>query len=286
MSRILFMFDEITEKLSKDHITSYAAQSCFYITLSFFPFLLVLMSLIQYLPITADTMIDMLHDIAPSQLTPILDTLITDVYNNSSVTLTSVTMIGTFWAASKGFMAIIQGMNDIYEAPGSRGWIKQRFMSTVYTLVFLAVILTTLILVVFGEHLLNLTALFLPRFSMIISAIVTNKMLLMPCILIILFVTMYKFIPNRKSSIIREFPGAVIAAVGWCLFSYFYSLYIDNSPNFSYMYGSLTTLIFALVWIYSCMTILFFGAEFNTFLSKKLLTPLFTNQFKNRKTKS
>lgn len=280
MARILFMIKEISNKISRDRITNYAAQSCFYIVLSFFPCLLVLMSLVHYLPISPETLISLVHDIAPSPLEPMLETLIADVYANSSFTLLSVTAVGTLWAAGKSFMAIIQGLNIIYEAPKERNWIIQRFMSTIYTLVFLAVILTSLILLVFGNKLANLLSYFVPRLSIVLDAILSNKMLLFPCILIIIFMAIYKYIPNRKSSIAKEFPGALIAAVGWCLFSYFYSLYVDYSPNFSYMYGSLTTLIFALIWLYICMIILFFGAEFNTFLSKKLLIPL---RFKRKK---
>ena len=89
-----------------------------------------------------------------------------------------------------------------------------------------------------------------------------------------LFLLMYLFIPTRKSSITKEFPGAVFSAVGWYGFSYCYSLYVAHSPNFSYMYGSLTTLIFALVWIYVCMLILFLGAELNTLIASQTLRPL------------
>lgn len=280
MARILFMIKEISNKISRDHITNYAAQSCFYIVLSFFPCLLVLMSLVHYLPISPETLISLVRDIAPSPLEPMLETLITDVYANSSFTLISVTAVGTLWAAGKSFMAIIQGLNIIYEAPKERNWIIQRFMSTIYTLIFLAVILTSLILLVFGNRLANLLSYFVPSLAIVLDAILSNKMLLFPCILIIIFMAIYKYIPNRKSSIAKEFPGALIAAIGWCLFSYCYSLYVDYSPNFSYMYGSLTTLIFALIWLYTCMIILFFGAEFNTFLSKKLLMPL---KFKRKK---
>ncbi len=274
MPHILNIINTIGDKLGKDRITGYAAESCFYITLSFVPFLLVLMSLIQYLPLTADSMAAMIQEMAPVQLKPILETLIRDVYSNSSLTLTSVTMIGTLWAAGKGFLAIIDGMNAIYDAPATRNWLIQRLMSTVYTLAFLAALIATLTLLVFGNQLVRFTANVFPSISLVLNAIISNNAILFPCILVILFLAIYRFIPNRKSTIAREFPGAALAAVGWCLFSYFYSLYVDYSPNFSYMYGSLTTLVFALIWMYTCMTILFLGAEFNKMLSDRFLSSL------------
>ena len=129
-------------------------------------------------------------------------------------------------------------------------------MSTVYTIALLVLIIATLLLLVFGNQLIGLIEVFIPRLAVILSAILNNR------------------IPTRKSSITKEFPGAVFSAVGWYGFSYCYSLYVAHSPNFSYMYGSLTTLIFALVWIYVCMLILFLGAELNTLIASQTLRPL------------
>lgn len=54
--RIIFMIQEIARKLTKDNLTGYAAQSCFYIILSIFPCLLLLMSLFKFLPLTEDAL--------------------------------------------------------------------------------------------------------------------------------------------------------------------------------------------------------------------------------------
>lgn len=280
--RIIFMIEEISRKLTKDNITGYAAQSCFYIILSLFPCLLVLMSLFKFLPLSADSILIMLQGVIPSQLEPFLESIIIDLYNNSSVTLTSITAIGTVWAAGKGFLAIMQELNIIYDTQKKRNWILQRVMSTVYTFVFLLLIITTLLLLVFGNQLINITAVFVPHLAVVLSAIINNKLILFPCFMVVLFLFMYRFIPTRKSSIAKEFPGAVLASLGWYFFSYFYSLYVDHSPNFSYMYGSLTTLIFALFWIYACMIILFLGAEFNTLIANGTLNPIFPHLWEKK----
>ena len=56
-----------------------------------------------------------------------------------------------------------------------------------------------------------------------------------------------------------------MAAVGWAGFSYLYSFYINNITNFS-VYGSITLVIFFLMWMYVCFYILFIGAEINGFI--------------------
>jgi len=91
---------------------------------------------------------------------------------------------------------------------------------------------------------------------------------------------LYKYIPNRKGSLIREFPGALFAGVGWQLFSFLYSLYINHSSGFMNMYGSLATIVFAMLWLYFCISIVFYGAELNTFIEKKIIhLPKFHEKF-------
>lgn len=282
MFRLYFMIMEISRKLSKDNISGYAAQSCFYIVLSFFPSLLLIMSLIQFIPVTADYMIKVINEIAPMQLSSVLSNIITDLYTNTTVTFTFISAIATLWAAGKGFMAIIKGFDVIYEVNKKRNWFVQRLLSTIYTLLFIIIILATLLLLVFGNQLVELSSSVAPRFSTFLAAVMDSRAILFPGGLLLLFLFMFKFIPNRKSSIAKEFPGALIAALVWYLFSYFYSIYVNYSPNFSIMYGSLTTLIFALVWLYFCMIILFFGAEFNTFITKKYFTPLYKVSYLSR----
>ena len=80
--------------------------------------------------------------------------------------------------------------------------------------------------------------------------------------------------PNRKSNIFYEFPGALLASVGWIVFSYGFSFYIDHMANFSVMYGSLTAIVLLLLWVYFCMYILFIAAELNykirNYVAKKI----------------
>ena len=65
----------------------------------------------------------------------------------------------------------------------------------------------------------------------------------------------------------HHLPGAVFAAAGWMLFSYFYSLYTTYFTGVSYIYGSLTAVVLLLLWMYVCMIILLIGAELNKLIA-------------------
>ncbi|MBR4868313.1 MAG: YihY/virulence factor BrkB family protein, partial [Clostridia bacterium] len=83
-------------------------------------------------------------------------------------------------------------------------------------------------------------------------------------VLTTLFLLLYLWAPNRRSSILRELPGAMLAALGWIVFSLLYSLYLSHVNT--YIFGSLAAAVFIMLWLYFCIYILFVGAEINQFL--------------------
>ena len=87
--------------------------------------------------------------------------------------------------------------------------------------------------------------------------------------LFLIFLILYKMLPNRKATFKSQVPGAVLIAAGWSLFSYFFSLYFELFPGFSNMYGSLTALIMVMLWLYICMNLLLYGAEINSYFEKQ-----------------
>ena len=93
-------------------------------------------------------------------------------------------------------------------------------------------------------------------------------------ILLVLFTVLYTFLPNRRMRFFHQIPGAVFTAVSWGLFSYVFAIYLKYAGNMSVLYGSLTTLIVVMLWLYSCMYLLFIGAEINHYLANPEMFPL------------
>lgn len=280
--KILFKLKEISNKLSKDNISGYSSQSCFFIILSFFPFIMLLLTLIKFIPVKYETIISILEKMTPVQIHKFIDDIVIEIFEKSSLTLTSITAIATLWASGKGFMSLMQGLNTIYGIKETRHFILQRLIATFYTFIFMIILILSLFILVFGNQLLLFIAAKFPNTAFAVFAILDIKDVIFPAILMIFFLCLYKFIPSRKTSFVHEIPGAAVATVGWYTFSYFYSLYINNMPHFSNMYGNLTTFVFALVWLYSCMNILFFGAEFNTFIEYNIINPRLFKKFNNK----
>ena len=240
------------------------------------PFVLALISIIHYFPVTSTDLMNLFENIIPTEFHGLLLNIIVDIENSSSITILSVTAIGLIWSAGKGFMTIKTCLNRINNYELKRSWLIQRLFSSIYALILLLSIATSLVIIVFGEHLSAFIERHLSVFSIditIINAIFSNRLFLVPTLLTIFFTVMYSFIPTIKKRPLEEIPGAFLASIGWYLFSELYSLYITYMTHYSYTYGSLTTFMLLLIWMYICILILFLGAEFNSLIEKNILRP-------------
>lgn len=256
--------------MQDDHIPAYSAQAAFFIIISFFPFIMLIISIIKYLPITESSMLLLFSRLFPSGVSSMVVSIVNNIYiTNSSMTLISITAISTLWSAGKGFLAIMTGLNKVFSIKETRGYLYLRVTSAFYTLIFAIMVIATMILFVFGNRLYIWIEKKVPILADMALLIISVRTIIGLITLVIFFVLIYLFIPNRKAKVMEEVPGALISAAGWMGFSYAFSFYIDNFSNFSATYGSLTVIVLFMLWMYFLMYILFIGAQFNRLLEDK-----------------
>lgn len=254
-------------KTKEDFVSAFAAQAAFFIILSFFPFLMFLLTLLNFLPVSPKELQDIISGILPDTVNHIVNTIFSELTKNSSGAVLSATVIAALWSASRGMLALVRGLNAVYGYKETRNYFFIRGISMLYTLAFAALLIITLLLLVFGNRFYGFILQKLPGledFALIFMSIRTLSTMI---VLSLFFLLMYLIIPNRKSRILRELPGALLTAGGWLGFSYLFSLYIDHRNHYTYTYGSLTTLAICMLWLYFCMYLLFLGAEFNILLA-------------------
>lgn len=274
MKSLKSFFKKFAQKLAHDSMPAYASDTTLYIIISFFPFLMFLLTLLQFLPFSQAELVGVIDNFLPSQVAEIVDRLIAELYSTSTAVL-SLTIFLTLWTASRGILGIYRGLNSIYDCIETRGYIHLRLRSMFYTIIFSIILILLLGLYVFGNQ---IQSWLLERFPTIMMnkyaiLIVSFRSTIGVVILFALFITMYCFVPNRRGKFLASVPGAIVASVGWVLFSYLYSLYIDNMSNMKATYGSLTAIVLCVTWLYFCMYLFFLGAEINSVID----TPDFKN---------
>lgn len=174
----------------------------------FFPFFIGLLSLIKFLPVSKADLLKIIYGVLPTQLQPIVKAMFTDIYDNSTTALTLITAIAIIWAAGKGFMAIVRGLKQIYRKDNQKNWLFQRIRASIYALIFMILIIASLILMVFGNNIMNFTMKYIPQLTnvvVIFRGIFNSKHFLFPSIFTLFFTIAFSLVSRRGKSSIKRF---------------------------------------------------------------------------------
>ena len=258
-------FTEIINQVSDHHVGAYAAQTAYFFMLCMIPIILLLLTLVRYTPITKADVMSAVIRVFPSSVESMITTIVNQVYNQS-MGIIPVTILVALWSAGKGVLAITTGLNCIYGCRETRNYVFLRIRSTIYTMMFLLVIILLLVLSVFGNTLNIFIAEHIPLVKNVADWLIEVRIVITPIVLMIFSLLIYKFLPNRRDKILRQLPGAVFAAIGWMIVSWIFSVYVDVFRGFSSMYGSLTTIVLIMLWMYFCMYSILLGGEVNVLM--------------------
>ena len=266
------------KKIKEDNINAFAAQTTFFIILSFIPFAVVLSSMIRLTPVTESMVLNGITRTMPDYISPFVVSIVQEVYGNSTGVI-SITAIVAIWSAAKGIQYVSNGLNVVNEVKETRSWLALRIRAVFYMFVFLIGLLVLLLMLVFGSSLKRMLVSCFPLFAEITERLTPFRFLIIFFILIVLLTTIYKALPNNRPSILSQVPGAVLSAVAWYVFSFGLSVYVKYFNGFS-MYGSLTTIVLVMLWLYFCIYIFLLCAEINY-----LFGHYFSNWLKEKKGK-
>ena len=263
--------NKVLSIISSHHTGAYAAQAAYFFVLSLIPMLLLLMAMIQYTPVTMLDVQKAVTEVFPSSVAPLVRSLVAQAYAQSG-SMISLSIFVVLWSAGKGVLSVTSGLNCAYENKETRNYLYLRFRATFYTVLFIVAIVISLLISVFGNSISAMVNEYIPLVRPVVDFIIEIRLMVTLIVLTLFWDVVYRFLPNRsgemKTTWRRQLPGAVFTAISWQLISYIFSIYLDIFRGFSSMYGSMTTLILIMLWLYMCMYVILLGGEMNAILDK------------------
>lgn len=273
----------ITDTVYEDRLTVYAAQTAFYICISAIPFVMLLIMLSRIvMPSLSFEIAPTLHQLLPHGASEIVDYIFTEASRSADIPLLSTAAVTALWSASRGMRGIMRGVSEVYDVSMKGTFVYTVIRSVVYTAVFIVILLFTVLFFVTG-------GLYASRLAPVGESRGRHLGILLFLLFLCLYFSLLYYVVARGGIFYRrgksvskdcpekyasQLPGALFAAGGWILFSYFYSLYIRFFPRSSYVYGSLGAVVFLMLWLYFCIFIILLGAEINKvlYMRKKNVT--------------
>ena len=250
MKRFYNWIKKLVAYIIGQNIPVYASHASFFIVLSVFPTLVLLLGLVRYTGLEVENLTELLHGVLPMALMPAAQKLIMNTYQSSTG-------------------AVITGLSSIYNVSDDRGYWQTRLYSVLYTFAFLLVLLLTLVLHVFGTTIVELLPVEESPLLQFLENVVDLRFFLLLFVQTVLFTAMFMVLPNKRNRLGDSFPGAVLASSGWLIFSDIYSVYVENFTSMSLIYGSVYAVALSMLWLYCCVSIVFYGGALNYYLMDK-----------------
>ena len=238
----------------------YAANACYFIVLAVFPALLLLLSLLRFTPLAVEQLTEMLYGIFPEVLAVGAEELILLTYDHTSGTMLGVSAVTALWSAGRGIYGILAGLNSIYGVREQRGYLRTRLISMLYLFGFLIMLLLTLGVHVFSSR---LTGILFP------GGVMEPELPVLLMLQTAFFAAMFAVLPSGNNGFLESLPGALLAALGWQIFSDLYSVYVEHFAPLSNIYGSVYAVALSMLWLYCCLSILLYGGALNMLLKKR-----------------
>ena len=262
--------DEPPKGMSRRRITTYSAACAYYLFMSLIPMIMLLVSVIQYTPLTQDMILEAISDYVPDSLYEILNSIISSIYSGGRVALT-ISILLTIWSAAASMKALMRGMDSVYDAERHEDFFVFSLRACIYMVVFVLMLLLSFFVMVYGGQILQLLYNFLPHngaVDWLFDIAGYMRFIVVLAVLALVFSFTYWRMPARKLRYKAQWPGAVFCALSWAVFSVIFSFYVSVSNRFG-AYGLIGTVIVAMIWLYYCFYFLLLGGYINHFIDQR-----------------
>nr|MBA3306683.1 YihY/virulence factor BrkB family protein [Thermoleophilaceae bacterium] len=259
-----------------DQMTHHAAALTYYGLMSLFPTLLLALSLLGVLgqyPETYDAIIGYLREVAPESVVVPLDSSLERALRNKG-TATTTLVIGVvlaFYGTTGVLEAARRALNVVFEVEGGgRSFLRRKTIDVASTILLLALLLPTAVLVFvggrFADDLLGFIGLG-PTAAQIWSI---ARWPAAVAVAMLVFAYVYYVTPDvRQRSFRWVTPGAIVGVLLWLLASVAFSEYISSVADVGAIYGTFAGAIVLVAWMWLTNVALLFGAELNAEIERQ-----------------
>lgn len=261
---------DFISKCMNDHVGPFGAMAAFFMILSVFPFMIFFLTLTRHIHyFTMEDLLMAVEHMLSFENSYFVRGIIHEIYAKTDATVSILSIITALWSSSKGAYTIIIGLNSVYDIEERRNYLVLRLLGVFYTLIFGLLIILMLVVWVFGSTIKDRLVQNIPELQHLFSEVLSLRLIYTMVIMTLFFMLIYQFIPKRRSAFLAQFPGAFIASCAWMVISWAISLFVQHFTSFNYLYGSMAGVMLLILWLYWCMSMVFYGAEINYFLENR-----------------
>jgi membrane protein len=240
----------------------------FNILINLIPFIMLLLASIGTYLYNDQAVLDYIRayfkDVAPILDPRIMNNLIEVIQNRRIVGILG--FVGFLWLSACVFGALRTALNIVFQVEKKRGIL--RGIGTDLLMILLAGLLLLVSMI------LSSVVTFLQGYQGQIPVAIGPtiqwilKYLIPFCLTVGMFFFIYKIIPNESIHSKSALRAALFTSLLWEIAKHLFTWYIANLAEYSIVYGSLSTLVVFVLWVYYSSSILLLGGEITYFLEE------------------
>jgi membrane protein len=267
VSKKQFLLD-LNQEITDDNVYNGAAALGFYLTLAIFPAIILLMTIIPFLPIEQvdEAIMDLLGQALPDEAFGMVAGVVSEVTRDRRGGLLSFSLLGTLWAASTGMYAIMQQLNITYDVKEGRSFVHARAVALMLSLMFGLLVIGAFSLIVLGGVLQDFIGIQLGFSDALLRIFVIFRWLVIVLALLLGFAMIYYYGPNVEQKFVFITPGSVFGVILIIIASLGFVFYTSNFDNYTTTYGSIGAMIILMIWLYIVGLVILVGSEINALL--------------------
>ncbi|PKQ70895.1 YihY/virulence factor BrkB family protein [Raineya orbicola] len=241
-----------------------ASSVAFSLTLSLFPFLLFLLTLIPYTPLDYQQVMSFARYNIPKEIFHFVETTISDILSNKRTDLLSVSFLFTLYTATNGMSALIESFNKTFLYAEKRSFWQQRLIALYLTGIISFTFLFAVVILIGSRFALK--ALLKWGFlndDFLWWLLVISKYIIAFSVFFFVISLIYYIAPASHDRWRFISIGSIFTSISAILTTNLFSFYLENFASYNKLYGSIGTLIALMLWIYLLSFLLILGFELN-----------------------
>jgi membrane protein len=262
-------FKRLGKELIDDGVTDVGAMMAYYAVLAIFPMLVFVLS-ISLLVLDGDTVREGLNMAMSAMPLSVREMIVTRVDALIEANGAGFAIIGAalaLWGASRGAVALMTALNQIFDKKETRGWFKRQGIAIAVTLGVAVLVVVALGMLVAGPYIGHLLA---DRFGLGAAFDVgwgIGRWLMAGVLVMTVWALLYKFLANTDAPFRIFTPGAIVGVAAWLGISALFGVYLGHFNSYEATYGTLGGAIIFLTWLWLSNIAILVGAEVNDVLA-------------------
>jgi membrane protein len=251
---------------TQGYLTGRAAAVSYSVFLAIFPFLILLFSIIPFIPIDnfQAQLLIIISDFMPRMAYESVKETIVDIVTRPRSGVLILNLLLTLYFSTNGVNSLIAAFNSTYHEVDTRPQFRQYMVSVMIVFILAFLLILTIGLITFGHELLSL---FIPDFieksGFYYYLLEAARWLVVLALLLTAISSIYYLAPSHKGRFRFLSAGSLLATFLIVITTLGFNYWVDNFSRYNALYGSLGTLMIVLVWIYINAISLLIGFELN-----------------------